>query len=331
MPSITTIDLSAFRHGTDEEKQSLATLVDNICKTTGFLVITGHNVPSQIIDDAWTAARIFFNLSVEKKQEARSDLPGCPRGYFPFEMEALARTQGSETPPDLKEMFSIGQHRRPERLPPGTNADFFFGENIWPSEPPGFKQAWLAYYTAMERLGGEIMTLFAAALRLPPDYFAPYHTTTISALRASNYPATQKALLPGQQRAGAHSDYGSLTILKSAPEVGGLEILLPSGEWASAPDVPDSFIINLGDMMARWTNDRWVSTLHRVVSPASEEGGLSRGRQSMAFFYQPDWDARISCIPTCLAAGEQPKYPDVQSGPYLIDRFNTSIDVSDTP
>ena len=329
MSHISTIDLSAFRNGTEDQRQSVAAQVDDICRETGFLVITGHGILPDVIDSAWTEARRFFSLPLERKLLARDDEPGCPRGYFPFEMETLAKTRGNETPPDLKEMFSIGQNRRPERFPPGPEAEFFFGENIWPFEPENFKRAWLAYYVAMEELGAELMKLFAAALHLPSDYFGPYHTTSISALRASHYPATEKALVPGQQRAGAHSDYGSLTILKSDLEVGGLEVLLSTGEWASAPRIPNSFIINIGDMMARWTNDRWVSTLHRVVSPAASEGGLASRRLSLAFFYQPDWDARISCIPTCLTPGEEPKHPDVHSGAYLMERFRTSIDNSE--
>ena len=326
MSHIPTIDISAFRKGSKEEKQAIASEVDTICQTTGFLVITGHGVPEDILEAAWSNAWAFFDLPMEQKLRSQSSEPGCPRGYFPLEMEALAKTQGADTPPDLKEMFSIGQHRKPGHLPPGSDGDFFFGANIWPAEPDQLQQAWLAYYTAMERLGADLMTLFAAALHLPEAYFTPHHTTTISALRASNYPATDKALQPGQQRAGAHSDYGSLTILKSDIAVGGLEVLMPTGEWAMAPRIPDSFIINIGDMMARWTNDRWVSTLHRVVSPAADEGGLSKRRQSLAFFYQPDWDAEIKCISTCLSAGEQPKFSMVQSGPYLMQRFGVSID-----
>ncbi|MEE2709003.1 MAG: 2-oxoglutarate and iron-dependent oxygenase domain-containing protein [Gemmatimonadota bacterium] len=329
MPHISTIDLSAFRKGSKDQKKTVAAQVDDICRETGFLVITGHDIPPDIIDSAWTEAGTFFCLPLERKLLSRVDEQGCPRGYFPFEMETLARTRGYRTPPDLKEMFSIGQNRKPERLPPGPSAEFFFGDNIWPPEPEDFRRAWLAYYVAMEHLGAEIMTLFAAALHLHSDYFGPHHTTSISALRASHYPSTDKVLMCGQQRAGAHSDYGSLTILKSDLEVGGLEVQLPTGEWASAPRIPDSFIINIGDMMARWTNDRWVSTLHRVVSPAASEGGLSSRRQSLAFFYQPDWDARISCIPTCLAPGEQPKHSDVHSGDYLMERFSTSIDGSE--
>jgi isopenicillin N synthase-like dioxygenase len=140
------------------------------------------------------------------------------------------------------------------------------------------------------------------------------------ALRCINYPASDEPRLPEQKGAGEHSDYGSITILKSDPDVPGLEIKLPSGRWAKAPLVEDAFIINIGDMMARWTNDRWVSTLHRVVQPNSADSGASR-RQSMAFFHNTSFDAEIECISTCLGAGEQPKYRPVLAGQYLRERF----------
>jgi isopenicillin N synthase-like dioxygenase len=107
--------------------------------------------------------------------------------------------------------------------------------------------------------------------------------------------------------------------------VGGLEIQLPSGSWLPAPLIENTFVINIGDMMARWTNDRWVSTVHRVVSPSLKEGGLNRGRQSIAYFHNPNFDAVIDCIPTCLAGGATKKYPPVQAGQYLFDRFSAAL------
>ncbi len=325
MQKIPTIDLAEFIHGSADLKTAIARQVDEVCRNIGFLVISGHGVPDDTIERAWSTTRRFFDLSLSQKLEAKSADPACPRGYFPPESEALAKTHGEDTPPDLKEMFSIGQHRMPDDGEVSADARFFFGENIWPEDSLEFREAWLDYYRSMEDLGGRIMSLFAAALGLPSGYFVSFHKTTISALRAHNYPETDRQPLPGQQRAGVHSDYGSLTILKSDATVGGLEVRLPSGDWASPPRVPDAYIINIGDMMARWTNDRWTSTLHRVVAGSPGENGTTPRRQSLAFFYQPDWNARIECLPTCLEDGVAPQYPAVNSGAYLIDRFNESI------
>ena len=129
---------------------------------------------------------------------------------------------------------------------------------------------------------------------------------------------------PGQLRAGAHSDYGSLTILLPQTGSGGLQILSPSGRWVDVPPVPGAFIINIGDLMAQWTNDRWVSTLHRVINPDLVAGQSSR-RQSFAFFHQPNWFAEIACIEECLPAGDKPKYQPVLSGPYLMGKFKSTV------
>ncbi|HEV7255812.1 MAG TPA: 2OG-Fe(II) oxygenase family protein [Mesorhizobium sp.] len=201
--------------------------------------------------------------------------------------------------------------------------DFCYAPTIWPAAPEGFKEAWQAYYAAMEDLARRVMRLFAAALGLPDRHFEPFIGAPISALRALNYPEQRVAPKPGQLRAGAHTDYGSLTILLPQEGSRGLEILSPSGDWTPVPPVPGAFVINIGDLMARWTNDRWVSTLHRVVNPPAEQGGAAR-RQSLAFFHQPDWDAEIAVLPHCLAPGETPKYEPVRSGPYLMGKFRST-------
>ncbi len=176
----------------------------------------------------------------------------------------------------------------------------------------------------MEDLAARIMQVFAVALHLPEDAFAATIDKPISALRALNYPEQAVPPKPGQLRAGAHTDYGSLTILLPQAGSGGLQILDPAGEWVDVPPVPGAFVINIGDLMARWTNDRWVSTLHRVVNPQLAAGASSR-RQSFAFFHQPNWHQEIACLPTCLAPGEKPKYEPVLSGPYLMSKFQATV------
>ena len=166
-----------------------------------------------------------------------------------------------------------------------------------------------------------IMRVFAVALDLPEDFFAPFLSAPVSALRALNYPPLAAPPKPGQIRAGAHTDYGSLTILLPQAGSRGLEILAHDGAWIEVPARPGAFIVNIGDLMARWTNDRWTSTLHRVVIPG--DGGAVR-RQSFAFFHQPNWDAEIVALDACVAAGQAAKYPPVRSGPYLMGKFKST-------
>ncbi len=153
---------------------------------------------------------------------------------------------------------------------------------------PDFRSAWQAYYTAMEDLAARIMRAFAAALNLPDDHLAPFIANPISALRALHYPATHGVPLDKQQRAGAHTDYGSLTILLPQADRQGLQVW-QGGAWVDVPAPDDAFVINIGDLMARWTADRWVSTLHRVVAIPGQPA-----RQSLACFHL--WNALCPCL-----------------------------------
>jgi len=322
--TIPAVDLAAFLEGTEEERRQIAARVDDICRSIGFLIIENHGVSRDTGDAAWSAAREFFDRPLDDKLDARSPEPACPRGYFPLEEESLAGTRGITTPPDRKECYSSGPLSPPAGHAWTDDFDFFYGTNIWPAKPAGFRQAWSNYYVAMERLGSQIMQLLALALQLDADYFVEFHTRHLGALRALNYPSMTNEFLPGQQRAGAHSDYGSVTILKPDPSVGGLEVQLPTGEWVDAPSIENAFIVNIGDLLARWTNNRWVSTLHRVVDPVTKSGSPTPRRQSIAYFMNPNYDVEIKTIPTCQRLNEPPKYPPVLAGRYLIEKFRSA-------
>ncbi|SEW23495.1 Isopenicillin N synthase [Cognatiyoonia koreensis] len=299
-------DLAAF-----EADSTDATAVDRICRETGFLILQGHGVPQQVIADMQAAVTAFFAQDAAAKEQVRAPYPGYPYGYIGPQMEALAASQGEETPPDLKESFNGG----PLRVPANASADalaFCYQPTLWP-DLPGFRPAWEAYYAAMEDLATRVMRVFAVALGKAPDFFAPYIGEPISALRALHYPPTQGVPLDNQQRAGAHTDYGSLTILLPQPGSQGLEARAPNGDWVAVPAPADAFVINIGDLMARWTADRWVSTLHRVVAKPHQPA-----RQSLAFFHQPDWDAEI------VPLDGSDSYAPVRSGPYLMDKFKST-------
>jgi isopenicillin N synthase-like dioxygenase len=313
-------DLARFEAGSPAEKRALGVEVDAICRATGFLAVAGHRVPDATVDAAWTKAEAFFALPPELKQSAKATYPGYPYGYLGPETESLARSGGVEAPPDMKESFNGGPARAPAGLADPEALSFCFAPTIWPEAPDGFRDAWRAYYAAMEDLAARIMRVFAVALNLPEDFFAPFLSAPVSALRALNYPALARRPKPGQIRAGAHTDYGSLTILLPQAGSRGLEILGPDGAWTEVLPHSGAFVVNIGDLMARWTNDRWTSTLHRVVIP----DGAAERRQSFAFFHQPNWDAEIVALEGCLATNEAPKYPPVRSGPYLMSKFKST-------
>ena len=323
LPSFPVFDLAAFEEAGPEERRRLGAEVDRICRTTGFLAVHRHGIAAEIIDAAWQHARAFFDLPPEVKQQARAPYPGYPYGYLGPEREALAKSRDADAPPDLKESFNGGPLRVPQGLSDPEALNFCYAATIWPEQPMGFREAWTRYYAALEDLAARIMRVFAMALGLPDSYFDRFLDAPISALRALNYPEQHVPPKPGQVRAGAHTDYGSLTILLPQPGSRGLEIKIPDGDWTEVPPIPDAFVVNIGDLMARWTNDRWVSTLHRVANPPPGEGDMDR-RQSMAFFHQPNWDAAITVLDVCLAPGEEPRYAPVRSGPYLMSRFQAT-------
>ena len=321
MTTFPLFDLAAFERAGNQGKAELGRELDRICRETGFLAVVEHGVPEATIAAAWNAARAFFDLDASEKQLARTPYPGYPYGYIGPELESLARSRNVEAPADLKESFNGGPSAAPAGLTDPDALAFCYAQTIWPERPEKFRAAWLAYYSAMEDLARRIMRAFAVALHLEEDFFDPFLSAPISALRALNYPQQTLAPKPGQIRAGAHTDYGSLTILLPEPGSQGLEILTPGGAWTPVPPKPGAFVVNIGDLMARWTNDRWVSTLHRVANPPAE---ANRRRQSLAFFHQPNWDAEIVALPSCLAQGAAAKYAPVRSGPYLMGKFKST-------
>jgi isopenicillin N synthase-like dioxygenase len=310
----------------DLGRADAAAHIARACERTGFLVVTNHGVNRPVIDSAWSAATRFFDLATADKMAVAVPYAGYPYGYAPLQGERLAASLGSETPPDLKETFSMGPTDpptvTPTVTPPRPAEAFVYEPTPWPAALPEFRPAMESYYTAMAGLVARLMTLFARALQLPSDFFDSHIDRHTSALRVLNYPALREPPQPGQLRAGAHTDYGTVTVLLTSDAPGGLEVLVDE-RWIAAPVVADSLIINLGDAMARWTNDRWRSTLHRVVTPPALVAATSR-RQSIAFFHNPNWDAVIECIPSCLAAGEAPRYAPVTAGDHLMSKFRST-------
>jgi isopenicillin N synthase-like dioxygenase len=171
----------------------------------------------------------------------------------------------------------------------------------------------------MEALAQALMRLFALALRLEETWFDDKIHKHMTNLTVSHYPEQREAPPPGQLRAGAHTDYGSLTILCTEDKPGGLEVQTAAREWKKVPIIPGTFIINIGDLMARWTNDHWVSTMHRVVNPPRDQA-LGSDRVSLTFFHQPNYDAVVECLPGFRDAG-QAKYPPITSGEHLMTKI----------
>jgi len=322
LKNVPLIDVSPFLSGSAEGKRSVAEQVGQACRDIGFLVISGHGVPEELIDATRAVSAEFFALP--KAEKVRSNRPADDqvRGYSAVGNEALAASLGAETPPDLKESFSIGPTDVPTEDPYYASAEAgpHFAPNVWPAQPAALRETWTRYFTAMETLATQMMRVFALALDLPEHYFDDKVDRHISMFRVLNYPSQHEAPLDGQLRAGAHSDYGSMTILRQENRPGGLQVRNRSGEWVDVPAVPGTFVVNIGDLMAQWTNDLWVSTVHRVVNPPRDLAANST-RMSLVFFHQPNYDAMVSCLESCAAPDKPAKYQPVSSGDHLLGKF----------
>ena len=194
--------------------------------------------------------------------------------------------------------------------------------NVWPEQPPSFRKVLTRYYQAMEGLTDRLMELFAIGMDLPPSYFVDRFSDHNSTLRLINYPPQLTAPEPGQLRAGPHTDYGALTILLGQDKPGGLQVRTPSGDWIDARTGPHSFVINIGDLMMRWSNDTWLSNMHRVSNPP--EGAKPERRLSMAYFCNPNDALLVECLPTCQDAAHPAKYPPIRAGQHRFEKIEMS-------
>lgn len=319
--SLPVVDMARFR-GPFAERVKLAREVDVSCRETGFLVIANHGVDLDLIARVDAIGRRFFDLDDATKAACTRRQGGITRGYSEMRSRALARTfDDAKAPNDLRETFTMGRPSRPADGDRDAGNPLFL-PNIFPPLLPDMQPTLEAYYAAMSTLAAEIMRLFAMALKLDEYFFAPMIGQHVTNLSITNYPDLAAPPEPGQLRAGAHTDFGMLTILRAEDKPGGLEIQNADGTWQRVPIAPDCFVINIGDLMARWTNDLWRSTVHRVANPPPEATGSSR-RLSIIFFFQPDHDAEIQCLPSCI--GDGARYMPTTSGAHMLEKMTRSL------
>lgn len=321
--AVPTIDIAPFLGQDPQAQEAIAQQVAQTCETTGFLIISGHSFPAELFAKATRELFVFFDQDHDTKQRWHPTGPSKQRGFHGFATRGLAHTLGEKTPPDLRESLFLGpvddHSAHYQHLPQAATS---YAPNLIPTQPAGLDQTLITLYRAYERLAEDMMRLFAAALRLPAGYFDGVLQRHFSILSCHHYPVLSEAPQPGQLRTGAHTDYGAMTILASTDALGGLEVQMPDGRWAAVQAKPGEFVVNLGDMMARWTNDRWASTLHRVVNPPL---GVAQSRRlSIGMFVHPNYDQSIACVPTCVAPGQAPRYPAITAGEHIQRKIEAS-------
>jgi isopenicillin N synthase-like dioxygenase len=312
---VPTVDLMGDAH-------TVAGAIDAACREVGFFQIVGHGVDAELESRAWGLAGAFFGLPIADRV-AVTIREGEAYGYGSFASERLAASLGADGPPDLKETFSIGPSSD-GRVPLGDPAaEFVFSPTPWPASLPDMEAIMRRYYATLADLARRVMSLMAIGLGLDVTTFDSSIDRHTSALRLLRYPPTgPDSTPPGQMRAGAHTDYGTLTLLRQDGAPGGLQVRDLDGEWHDVPAIEGAYVVNVGDALERWTNDRWRSTLHRVVLPAPSDPAADR--RSIAFFHNANWDAVIECLPGCVEPGAEPRYPPVAAGRHLMDKFRST-------
>lgn len=316
-PEVPIIDLTPFYAGGAAGRRAVAAEIKLACETVGFFRITNHAVPAALLDEAFAVSRAFFDLPLDEKLAATPPTEVAPRGYAAFEKKGLAATLGVEAPKDLREQFMVGPlDPMPARLAAHDAAAGCYSPNVWPRRPERYRAVFVELYRRFEGQAADLMRAFALALELPEDHFDTMIDHHFSVLGSNHYPELDRDPLPNQLRTGAHTDFGSLTILAPSANSDGLQAMIREGEWTEVVPKPGCLVVNLGDMMARWTNERWRSTLHRVANPPLGAGARSR-RQSIAFFCHPNFDALVSAFPSCVPAGTAPRHEPILAGRHM--------------
>ncbi|WP_419758556.1 isopenicillin N synthase family dioxygenase [Acidisoma sp.] len=295
-------------------KRALAAELRFACTEIGFFYIRNHGIAQDLIDATFAECPRFFGLGAADKMAIHVRHSLNNSGYTPLLEENTDPTGKG----DLHEAFDIA-HELPETEPDREQVARYYGANQWLDEAilPGFRNTIENYYRAMHDLGRRLFSAFALALALPEDYFVPFADRPTAVMRIVAYPSQSGVIDPQQIGIGAHSDYECFTIL-AQETVPALQVRNQRGDWIDAPPIRGTFVINIGDQMARWTNDFFASTLHRAVNTSG------RARYSIPFFLGSNHDTLITALPSCVSSDRPAKYPPVLAGDYVQSRFDAT-------
>lgn len=301
----------------DLTSPSAPELIDSACRTVGFFQILGHDIPTGLMDSVFEVADQFFGQPLAEKMTWASTAPEIERGYSARGTEGLAYSLDLDNPPDLFEAITIGRENLPDDPAFHDTEHHFFAPNIWPSTPPTLKPTLLEYWDHAERVVHRLTSLMATGLGLSGDYFEPFTDKAVEALRINYFEGRPgDTALPNQFGIGPHTDYGIVTVLLADAEPA-LQVYSPDGHWRYVVPVEGALVVNVGDLMSRWTNDRWRSTLHRVTPVLSNDNTIRR-RRSIPFFHEGNYDALVECLPTCTGPGNPPRYGPITGGEHVL-------------
>lgn len=314
-PRIPTIDLRPWLDGDPDARTAIARTVDEALQSAGFLLVTGHGVDPALRSRIREAARAFFTLPTEVKRPYAVQVGG--RGWLGPGAEANGYSEGTQTPPDLKESLTFATHEPFED--PATNAEWY-APNVWPAEAPELRKLCEEYLAGMGGLENHLLALLSEALGLEPDFFTRHMDHPTYGFNINWYPGTEVVgePEPGQFRIGPHTDFGTVTILDRQAGKGGLQVYTDEGGWEDAPFDPAAFTINIGDLMARWTGDRWRSGRHRVLPPPAD--APAEELMSLVYFGECTPGTVVESVPAPVG---RVAYPPVDSHVYLREKLDS--------
>jgi len=303
--AIPLIDLRPYLAGEAGALEDTAAELRRICETVGFLFIKNHGVSSELMRDTFSVAEKFHAQSLDAKMALK--LNDQMQGYMPYKSSvARANALVEVRKPNENEAFFVNPERDPQQP-----------VNRWPEALPEFRETTLRCFAALEQLAMRMLPLYARALDLPASYFDKLCDRSYSSLRLTHYPPVKY----GADEFGIapHTDSSFITLLAQNP-VPGLQIRTQAGEWIDAPVIPDTFVVNTGDVLKQWSNGRFISTPHRAFNKEP------RSRYAIPFFFHPNEDTSIAPLPTCVSDGNPARFPDQTVGEYMAAFRNSNYD-----
>lgn len=304
--------------GLDAGDDTIAVIAEQVraaCLGSGFFYLSGHGIDGDLLDGVFAANRAFHGRPLEEKLQIK--LNRWHRGYQAFATSTLVSSArfAPATAANQLESFFLRHEVSPDD--PGYQVGELMGPNQWPDDTE-FRDIVSRYDAATRELGLRLLPVFSLAVGEHGDFFQQFFHAPSTALRLIHYPPTPERRGDGVFGIHPHTDYGFITIL-AQDETGGLEIQTIDGTWMPAPPIPGALIVNIGDILARWTNEAFNSTPHRVINPSTRHG-----RYSVGMFFDPDVDADIRCLDQFTGQGRPAKYPPIRYGDYFLERLNNN-------
>jgi isopenicillin N synthase-like dioxygenase len=317
MDKIPVVSIGERFDAADVNARERAAELRRALESIGFAYIVDHGLPQSLLDDAFAASREFHASSAERKASLK--INEFHRGYMGYATSTIVTSSVAKvTKPNLSESLML-MHELPPDDPEVVARLPLQGPNQWPDWMPGFRPTVEAYIKAADAVARRLVRMIATGLDLPETFLDRFFARPTTFLRLLHYPPQPLTSPDDQFGSAPHTDYGIITVL-AQDSSGGLQVKPRGRDWIDAPPIPGSFVLNVADMLARWTNDRFVSTPHRVINKKPGD------RYSLPYFFDTDMNAIIECLPTCTGPGNPPRYAKVRYGDYLMERLNKNYD-----